>query len=134
MSQVVAEGVSSVLVWDRAKAFLDNGNYQQAALGLRQVVELQPSNIDAHHQLATAYGNLGQLEDPPAVRAGRLRMGQRSVASHLHLHMGQWSARGVHETSHHFMSRILLRHQHTQPFIQRSLGDVIGKKRAKPDH
>jgi len=62
MSQVVAEGVSSVLVWDRAKAFLDNGNYKQAALGLRRVVELQPSNIDAHHQLATAYGNLGQLD------------------------------------------------------------------------
>ena len=62
MSQVVAEGVSSVLVWDRAKAFLDNGNYQQAALGLRRVVELQPSNIDAHHQLATAYGNLGEIE------------------------------------------------------------------------
>jgi tetratricopeptide (TPR) repeat protein len=61
MSLVVAEGVSSVLIWERAKAFFDNGNYEQASRGLRQVVALQPSNVDAHHQLATAYGNLGEL-------------------------------------------------------------------------
>ncbi|MEE8525656.1 MAG: tetratricopeptide repeat protein [Thermoanaerobaculia bacterium] len=62
MSQVVAEGVSSVLIWDRAKAFLENGDYQQAALGLQQVVKLQPGNGDAHQQLGVAYGNLGDVE------------------------------------------------------------------------
>ncbi len=61
MSQVVAEGVSSILIWERAKAFLDNGNDQQAVLGLRQVVKLQPQNADVHQQLAVAYGNLGDL-------------------------------------------------------------------------
>jgi tetratricopeptide (TPR) repeat protein len=62
MSEVVTEGVSSVLIWDRAKAFLDNGNSEQAALGLRQVVKLQPDNADAHRQLAVAYSNLGEME------------------------------------------------------------------------
>jgi tetratricopeptide (TPR) repeat protein len=61
MSEVVAEGRSAVLLWERAKSFLDNGNYEQAVLGLRQVVELQPSNADAHHELAVAYGNLGDV-------------------------------------------------------------------------
>ena len=40
MSQVVAEGVSSVELWERAKSFFESGNYQQAVLGLRRVVEL----------------------------------------------------------------------------------------------
>ncbi len=62
MSQVVAEGVSSILLWERAKAFLDNGNNQQAVLGLRQVVRLKPQNADVHQQLAVAYGNLGDLD------------------------------------------------------------------------
>ncbi len=62
MSQVVAEGVSSVLIWERAKAFLDNGNDQQAMLGLRQVLKLKPQNADVHQQLAVAYGNLGDLD------------------------------------------------------------------------
>ncbi len=60
-SPVVAEGVSSILIWDRAKAFLDNGNDEQAARGLLQVVTLKPENADAHQQLAVAYGNLGDL-------------------------------------------------------------------------
>jgi len=62
MSEVVNEGVSSVLVWERAKAFLDHGNYEQAVLGLRRVVELKPRAADAHQQLGTAYGNLGETE------------------------------------------------------------------------
>jgi protein O-GlcNAc transferase len=62
MSQVVAEGVSAVLIWERAKAFFDNGNYQQAAKGLRQVVLQQPENADAHQQLGVAYGNLGEMK------------------------------------------------------------------------
>jgi len=62
MGKVVAEGVSAVQIWERAKSFLENGNYEQAALGLRQVVLLQPSNTDAHLQLAITYGNLGDLE------------------------------------------------------------------------
>ena len=61
MSQVVAEGVSAVQLWERAKSFLEAGNNEQAVLGLSQVVELQPSNADAHQQLAVAYGNLGDL-------------------------------------------------------------------------
>ncbi len=60
MSQVVAEGVSAVLIWDRAKAFLDNGDNEQAVLGLRQVVDRLPDNAEAHQQLAVAYGNLGE--------------------------------------------------------------------------
>ena len=62
MSEVVAEGRSSILLWERAKSYLDNGNYEQAALGLRQVVELRPSNPDVHLQLAIAYGNLDELQ------------------------------------------------------------------------
>jgi Tfp pilus assembly protein PilF len=50
------------VLWERAKAFFENGNYEQAARGLRLVVELQPSNADAHLQLAIAYGNLGDPE------------------------------------------------------------------------
>jgi tetratricopeptide (TPR) repeat protein len=62
MSQVVAEGVSSVLLWERAKSFLEDGNYQQAVLGLRQVVVLLPDNPEVHLQLAVAYGGLGELD------------------------------------------------------------------------
>ncbi len=62
MDPVINEGVSSVLIWDRAKAFLDNGDNEQASLGLQNVVELQPDNADAHQQLAVALGNLGELE------------------------------------------------------------------------
>lgn len=60
MGQVVNEGVSSVLVWERAKAFLDNGEYKQASIGLEQVVAVLPDNPDAHQQLALAYRNLGE--------------------------------------------------------------------------
>jgi tetratricopeptide (TPR) repeat protein len=62
MNEVVNEGVSAVLLWERAKSFLENGNYQQAALGLRQVVALRPENPEVHLQLAVAYGGLGELE------------------------------------------------------------------------
>lgn len=62
MGEVVNEGVSSVLIWERAKAFLDNGNFEQAALGLRQVVGLLPGNADAHQQLAMAYHSLGNAQ------------------------------------------------------------------------
>ncbi|MFQ5350992.1 MAG: tetratricopeptide repeat protein, partial [Thermoanaerobaculia bacterium] len=62
MSEVVAEGVSSVLVWERAKSFLEAGDYEQAALGLRRVVALLPDNPEAHLQLAVAYGGLGELD------------------------------------------------------------------------
>jgi tetratricopeptide (TPR) repeat protein len=61
MAEVVAEGVSAVLIWERAKSFLEVGNHEQAALGLVQVVALQPDNADAHLQLAVAYGGLGRL-------------------------------------------------------------------------
>ncbi len=62
MSKVVAEGISSVLLWERAKAFLDNGNDEQAMLGLRQVVKLRPQDADVHQQLGVAYGNLGDID------------------------------------------------------------------------
>lgn len=62
MGEVVAEGVSSAALWSRARAFLDDGNYQQAAVGLARVVELLPDNAAVHHQLGFAYGNLGRLE------------------------------------------------------------------------
>lgn len=62
MGQVTNEGVSALLISDRARAFLDNGQYEQAAIGLRQVVEIQPQNAPAHQQLALAYRNLGRLE------------------------------------------------------------------------
>lgn len=61
MSEVVAEGISSVLIWERAKSFLEAGNHRQAVLGLSQVVELLPENAEAHLQLAVAYGGLGEL-------------------------------------------------------------------------
>ena len=73
MGQVVAEGVSAVQLWDRAKSFLDNGNYRQAAVGLGRVVELMPDNADVHLQLAVAYGHL----DEPGRARGHL---ERAVA------------------------------------------------------
>ena len=62
MSEVVAEEVSSVQIWERAKSFLDNGNYEQAAIGLARVIELTPDNAAAHLQLAVALGQLGRPE------------------------------------------------------------------------
>lgn len=62
MEQVVQEEASSVLLWERAKAFFDDGNYEQAARGLEQVVQRRPSNPDVHHQLGVAYGHLGRLD------------------------------------------------------------------------
>ncbi len=62
MGQVVSEGVSSVLIWERAKAFLDNGDFEQAARGLQIVVDLLPDSPDAHNQLATALGHLNRPE------------------------------------------------------------------------
>lgn len=62
MSKVVAEGVSSVQLWERAKSFLESGNSKQAVLGLRQVIDITPDNADAQQQLGVAYGNLGQLD------------------------------------------------------------------------
>jgi Flp pilus assembly protein TadD len=62
MSEVVAEGVSSIELWERAKSFFESGDYKQAVLGLRRVVELQPDNPTVHQQLGVAYGNIGQLE------------------------------------------------------------------------
>ena len=60
MGEVEAEAASSVVIWDRARAFFDNGNFEQAALGLERVAELLPANPDAHHELAVAYNNLGR--------------------------------------------------------------------------
>lgn len=62
MGQVVREGKSSVLIWERAKAFFEDGDFTQAAIGLARVVDLRPQNVEARHQLAIAYGNIGQLE------------------------------------------------------------------------
>lgn len=60
MQQVVRHEASSVLLWERAKAFFDDGNYEQAVLGLERVVRRRPSNPDVHHQLGVAYGNVGR--------------------------------------------------------------------------
>lgn len=87
MSQVVAEGVSSVLIWERAKAFLESGNDEQAALGLRQVVALQPDNADAHHQLATALGNLGRIGAARTHLERALELEPEAVAPRLQLAM-----------------------------------------------
>jgi tetratricopeptide (TPR) repeat protein len=62
MGEVDREGRSTLVIWERAKAFLENGNSKEAVKGLLLVVELQPTNADAHQQLAIAYGNLGNLE------------------------------------------------------------------------
>ena len=73
MSEVDREGRSSVQIWERARAFLENGDDEQAARGLELVLEVQPDNPDVHQQLGVAYGNLG---DP----AKALQHLQRSVA------------------------------------------------------
>ncbi|MEL7061336.1 MAG: tetratricopeptide repeat protein [Acidobacteriota bacterium] len=62
MSKVVAEGVSSILLWERAKGQFDNGNFEQAALGLAQVAALLPDDAAVHHQLAVAYQRQGRLD------------------------------------------------------------------------
>lgn len=62
MSKMVAEELSSAQIWERAKSFLEHGNYEQAAIGLARVVELTPDNASAHVQLAVAYGHLGRSD------------------------------------------------------------------------
>lgn len=62
MGEVEAEAASSVVIWDRARAFFDNDNFEQAAIGLSRVVELLPDNADAHNELAVAYDNLGRRD------------------------------------------------------------------------
>jgi len=62
MDQVVQEEASSVLLWERAKAFFDTGDHEQAARGLEIVVRLKPSDPDVHHQLGVAYAHLGRLD------------------------------------------------------------------------
>lgn len=59
MGEVEAEGISSVVIWNRARAFFDDGNYEQAAIGLARVVELLPDDPDAANELAVAFQNLG---------------------------------------------------------------------------
>lgn len=58
MGEVEAEGISSVVIWNRARAFFDDGNYEQAAIGLARVVELLPDDADAANELAVAFQNL----------------------------------------------------------------------------
>jgi tetratricopeptide (TPR) repeat protein len=62
MQQVVREEASSVLLWERAKAFFDAGDYEQAARGLELVVQRRPSDPEVHHQLGVAYGHLDRLD------------------------------------------------------------------------
>jgi tetratricopeptide (TPR) repeat protein len=62
MDEVVREQASTVLLWERAKAFFDAGNYEQAALGLELVVQRRPADPDVHHQLGVAYGHLNRLD------------------------------------------------------------------------
>lgn len=62
MSEVVALGVSSNVLWARAKAYLEAGDYRQAILGLTRVVALLPENPGVHHQLAFAYRETGDRE------------------------------------------------------------------------
>lgn len=59
MGEVEKEGRSVVLIWDRAQAFLETGNDEQAAIGLGKVVQLRPESSRARHQLALALRNLG---------------------------------------------------------------------------
>lgn len=74
MAKVIAEGASSTLIWERAKAFLENADYPQALAGLKQVVRLQPENPGVQHQLAFVYRELGQNDRalPHLAKAVRL--------------------------------------------------------------
>ena len=97
MEEVVQEEASSVLLWERAKGFFDNGDYEQAALGLEQVVRRRPTNPDVHHQLAVAYGNLGRhdrtrhhLERVVALDGDRVEA--RVQLAVLHLEQGRPAA------------------------------------------
>lgn len=97
MQQVVQEEASSVLLWERAKAFFDDGNYEQAARGLEQVVQRRPSNPDVHHQLGVAYGHLGRLDRARhhlerVVELDETRVPPRVQLALLHLEQGRPSA------------------------------------------
>lgn len=87
MGKVVVEGVSAVQIWERAKSFLENGNYEQAVLGLRQVILLQPSNSEAHLQLAVTYGNLGDLERSRVHLERTVALDPTQVTARIHLAM-----------------------------------------------
>ena len=62
LGEVEEQGISSVVIWNRARAFFDAGNYEQAAIGLSRVAELLPNDADAHNELAVAYDNLGRRD------------------------------------------------------------------------
>ncbi len=83
--EVVAEERSSVLLWERAKSFLEHGNYQQAALGLTQVLALTPDNAEAHLQLAAAYGHLGRNPEALPHLIEAVRLDQQSVDARIRL-------------------------------------------------
>ncbi|MCG8462808.1 MAG: tetratricopeptide repeat protein, partial [Holophagales bacterium] len=87
MGQVVQEGISSVLIQERANAFFEDGNFEQAALGLEQVLRVKPGNVEVRHLLAISYGNLGRLEkarnhlvrvveESPEMVDGRVQLGK----------------------------------------------------------
>lgn len=97
MQQVVREEASSVLLWERAKAFFDDGNYEQATRGLEQVVQRRPSDPDVHHQLGVAYGHLGRLDRAlhhlqRVVELDQTRVAPRVQLALLHLEQGRPSA------------------------------------------
>lgn len=94
MDQVVREEASSVLLWERAKAFFEDGDYEQAARGLEIVSGLKPADPDVHHQLAVAYAHLGRLGEarPHFERAVELdgtRVAPRVQLARLHLEQGR---------------------------------------------
>lgn len=60
LGAVEAEGVSSLLLLNRARAFFDNGNFEQAARGFSRVVELLPEDSEIRYELAVSLHNLGQ--------------------------------------------------------------------------
>ncbi len=85
MGQVVAEGLSSIQIWERAKSFLENGNNEQAVIGLNKVIELSPSNAEAHLQLAVAYGNLGEISKVGHYLQRAVELNPESVDSRVRL-------------------------------------------------
>jgi tetratricopeptide (TPR) repeat protein len=90
MDQVVQQEASSVLLWERAKAFFERGDWEQAARGLEIVARLKPSDPEVHHQLGVAYAQLGRLAEArphfeQAVALDGTRVVPRVQLARLHL-------------------------------------------------
>ena len=70
--------------YERGEAFLNNGQYNEAAAAFKRVIKADPNFADAHYSLGVAYLEMGALDDAKtaAEEASRLK-GDRQLIHEL---------------------------------------------------